>query len=134
MSQSAHAIVQQSYSRCLRSEDFFGRFYELLLASDPVLPDMFSKTEFPRQHRLLQHGIGLLISYGNHADDVLLERIAARHSAKGLDVPPDMYPLFVQALIRAISEADPRYDDDIEQAWRDVVTPGIQFMMSRYDA
>lgn len=134
MLQSTHATVQQSYSRCLRSDDFFGRFYEILHSSHPDVPPMFAGTEMSRQHRLLQHGIGLLLSYGNRPDDVLLERIAARHSASGLNILPDMYPLFVSSLIEAVSGADPQFDETIEEAWREAVAPGINFMMSKYDA
>lgn len=134
MLQSTHAIVQQSYSRCLRSDDFFQRFYEILHSSHPDVPPMFVETQMPRQYRLLQHGIGLLLSYGNRPDDVLLERIAARHSASGLNVSPDMYPLFVSSLIEAVSGADPNFDETIEEAWREAVAPGIGFMISRYGA
>jgi len=131
---SAHAIAQQSYSRCLRSPDFLPRFYEHLLASDPSIPPMFERTEFPRQYKLLQHALGLLLSYGNNPDDRLLDRLAARHSAKAIDIAPSMYELFVASLIAAIREHDPSCDADTETAWRDALEPGIRYMQSRYDA
>jgi len=134
MQQSAHQIVQQSYSRCLRSGNFLPRFYELLLESDPAIAPMFANTEFPRQYRLLQHALGLLLSYGNKRDDLLLERLAARHSSQAIDVPPHMYPLFVASLLQTIREFDERCSDEVEQAWREALRPGIDFMASRYDA
>jgi hemoglobin-like flavoprotein len=134
MQQSAHQIAQQSYSRCLRWPDFLPRFYEHLLASDPSIPPMFEVTEFPRQYKLLQHALGLLLSYGNRPDDMLLERLAAKHSAKSIDVPPPMYALFVDSLVRTIREFDDRCDGEIEEAWREALQPGLDFMMSRYDA
>ena len=87
MQQPAHTIAQHSYTRCLRAPDFFTAFYGRLLSSDPAIPPMFANTEFPRQHKLLQHGLGLLLSYSKRPDPALLERIAARHSAGGVDVP-----------------------------------------------
>lgn len=132
--ESAHAIAQQSYSRCLRSGGFLPRLYELLLESDPAIPPYFAKTEFPRQHKLLQHGLGLLLSYGNRPDPALLDRIAARHSSGGLNVRPELYPLFVESLLGALREHDPRFDPDVEAAWREAVRPGIDFMKSRYDS
>jgi hemoglobin-like flavoprotein len=134
MQQSPHHIAQQSYSRCLRSPDFLPRFYERLLASDPAVPPMFAKTEFPRQFRLLQHALGLLLSYGNKRDDLLLERLAAKHSAKSINVPPPMYALFVDSLLLAIREFDEHCDGEVEGAWRDALRPGLDFMKSRYDA
>jgi hemoglobin-like flavoprotein len=133
MRESAHAIAQQSYSRCLRSPDFLPRFYEHLLASDPKIPPMFAKTEFPRQYRLLQHALGLLLSYGNSPDERLLDRLAARHSAKAIDVPPPMYDLFVRSLLAAIREHDSNCDAETEAAWREALEPGIKYMQSRYD-
>jgi len=133
MQQSAHTIAQHSYSRCLRSPDFLPRFYEHLLASDPAVPPMFEKTEFPRQYKLLQHALGLLLSYGNNPDDMLLERLAAKHSAKAIDVAPPMYELFVDSLLATIREFDPRCDEQIEGAWRETLGPGLDFMKSRYD-
>jgi hemoglobin-like flavoprotein len=134
MQQSAHQIAQQSYSRCLRSPDFLPRFYEHLLASDPAIPPMFAETQFPRQYRLLQHALGLLLSYGNRPDEMLLERLAAKHSAKSIDVRPSLYALFVESLLVAIREFDDGCDGDVEGAWREALRPGIDYMKSKYDA
>jgi hemoglobin-like flavoprotein len=132
MTQSAHELAQESYARCLRSPRFFASLYERLLASDPSVPPMFAKTEFPKQYKLLQHGLGLLLSYANKRDDALLDRIAARHSASAVNVSPDMYPLFVESLLGTVRECDPRCSSEIEAAWRSAVAPGIDFMKARY--
>ena len=134
MTLSAHTIAQQSYARCLRSEAFFERFYEILLESHPAIPPMFAETYFPRQRQLLKHGLGLLLSYGNKPDEALLERIAARHSRAAIDVPPDLYPSFVDSLVRVVSERDPKFDEEVERAWRDIVAPGITFMQGHYES
>lgn len=133
MSLSAHMIAQQSYARCLRSPDFFERFYEILLESHPAIAPMFAQTYFPRQRQLLKHGLGLLLSYGNVPNQELLDRIAARHSKAALDVPPDLYPVWVDSLVQVVGERDPKFDDGVESAWREVVAPGIAFMQARYD-
>lgn len=132
MEQPAHTIAQHSYTRCLRAPDFFSVFYDRLLASDPAIPPMFAETEFPKQHKLLQHGLGLLLSFAKKPDPALLERLAARHSAGGVDVPPDMYHHFTDALLHAVRERDPSCTEEVEAAWRDAMRPGIEFMQSRY--
>jgi hemoglobin-like flavoprotein len=129
---SAPRIAQESYSRCLRSPRFFPDLYERLLASDPVIPPMFAKTEFPKQYKLLQHGLGILLSYANKIDDTLLERIAARHSSSGIDVPPALYPLFIESLLATVRSLDPKCSSEVEQAWREALEPGLAFMQSRY--
>lgn len=134
MAEPAYVVAQHSYSRCLRDPDFFAVLYEELLASDPRIPPMFEHTEFPRQHRLLQHGLGLMLSYARSPDEDLLERIAARHSREGIDVPPEMYDHFVSSLMAAIQRTDPKFDDDVRAAWVEAATPGLDFMKSRYGA
>lgn len=132
--ESAHAVAQQSYARCLQEPDFFASLYALLLASDPAIPPMFERTEFPKQHRLLQHGLGLLLSYGRRPDPDLLDRIAARHGPRGIDVDPSLYPHFVSSLVEAVRRHDPACTDETAAAWREIVRPGIEFMQSRYHA
>ena len=132
MQPTAQNLVDQSYARCLRAERFIPRLYEHLLDSDPVIPPYFETTAFPRQYKLLQHGLGVLLSYAKRPDPELLARIAARHSAKGLDVPPGLYDLFIDSLLKTVAEHDPEYDDDTEHAWRAALQPGIDFMRERY--
>jgi hemoglobin-like flavoprotein len=108
------------------------RFYDILLESHPAIPPMFENTYFPRQRKLLQHGLGLLLSFSNKPDDAILERIAARHSVNGLDVDPELYPCFVDSLVEVVRQSDPKFDDEIEQACRDAVEPGIDFIRRRY--
>lgn len=133
MAQPAYVVAQHSYERCLRQPSFFAVLYDHLLASDPRIPPMFEETEFPRQHKLLQHGIGLLLSYARAPDDILLERIAARHNTRGVDVPPPMYDHFVESLLAAVRDSDPGVDSDVERAWREALEPGLTFMKSKYE-
>lgn len=134
MERSAHDLAQQSYARCLRAPGFFARFYEHLLASDESIPPLFAGTDYPRQYKLLQHGLGLLLSYSKKPDAALLERIAARHSASALNVRPPMYALFLDSLLATVREYDVDFSEEAEKAWREVLRPGIEFMQSRYES
>ncbi len=132
MTPTAHTIAQQSYARCQRTPDFFMRFYDILLESHPAIPPMFANTDFPRQRKLLQHGLGLLLSFAKDPNEALLERIAARHSVSGLNVDPGLYPCFVDSLVEVVRRSDPKFDADIERAWREAVRPGIDFIKARH--
>ena len=131
--QPAYVIAQHSYSRCLRAPEFFTSMYERLLSSDPVIPPMFEETAFPRQHKVLQHGLGLLLSYAKKPDQELLARIAATHSRHAIDVPPKLYERFTQSLLGAVEEHDPKFSEEVSAAWREALRPGIEYMQSRYD-
>ena len=126
-------IAESSFRRCGDSPAFYAALYENLLASDPRIPQMFAHTEFPRQHRLLKHALGLLIVYAKHPNPALLERIALRHARTDANVPPEYYPLFEAALGRALAAHDPEFTPAVAAAWSAVLAPGIAYMQSRYE-
>lgn len=125
-------IAEESYRR-VQGEAFFQAFYRRLLDTEEATRAKFGGTDFSRQNKLLQHGIGLLFIFAKRPNPSLLARIAERHSVHDLDIPPGLYPHFVDSLIATVREFDPSFDADIEAAWRLAVMPGIDFMRGRYD-
>lgn len=61
-----------------------------------------------------------------------LERIARLHNRDRLDIRPEFYDLWFDCLIVTVKEFDSLFGPAVERAWRDVLTPGIEFMKSRY--
>ncbi len=61
-----------------------------------------------------------------------LRRIAEIHSRVRLDIKPELYDLWLDCLVQAVSEFDPSYDKNVELAWRNVLAHGIQIMKSGY--
>jgi hemoglobin-like flavoprotein len=125
-------LAEESYHRCTGAPGFFPALYELLLASDARIPPMFAETKFERQHKLLQHGLGILLIYAKRPNPALLERIATRHSRSDVGVAPDLYPRFVDALVQAVERFDPEYRPEVADAWRRATEPGIAFMQAKY--
>lgn len=122
-------IAEDSYHRCAQ-EAFFHAFYERLLASDETVRQKFARTDFAKQNKLLQHGIGLLLIFGKRRNPSLIERIAVRHGPTDLNVPPALYPFFVESLIETVKQFDAEYSPAVDQAWRQALKPGIDFMMA----
>lgn len=120
--------VQASHERCRQHEAFLPNFYQTFLASDPAISPMFQGTDFDRQRRLLQHALGLLLSFARRANPHLLERIAVRHGPGDLNIPADLYPRFVDALLEAVARHDPEYTPELAAAWRATLAPGIAYM------
>jgi len=133
MTQADVQVVESSYRRCGDNAAFYASLYENLLAADPRIPGMFERTEFPRQHKLLKHALGLLIVFAKHPNPALLERIALRHARGDVDVPPEFYPYFEAALERALALHDPAFTPAVAAAWRVTLAPGIAYMQSRYE-
>ncbi len=98
--------ARASYQRCCQVPDFVGCFYRNFFATAPHAKARFLKTDFERQHKLLQHAIGLLLSFPMlpATEPTILRRVADRHKSDDLDVPPDWYPDFVDALIQTVAD------------------------------
>lgn len=136
MSADAVTLARSSYERCLAAASaFFPAFYRNFFRHCPAAEPLFARTDFARQHRLLQHAIGLLFVYAAHPDSgpAVLRRVAERHGPEELAIPPEHYAPFVDALIETARQFDPAFDPATETAWRTAVAPGVDFMKSRSD-
>jgi hemoglobin-like flavoprotein len=114
--------------------DFFACFYRNFFRACPEAEPRFARTDFERQHKLLQHAIGLLLSFPGQRpqEPTILSRVAERHSRRDLGIGPGMYPPFVDALVQTVREHDGAFDDHTEEAWRRTLAPGVAYMRERY--
>jgi hemoglobin-like flavoprotein len=124
-------VAEESYRRC-QGDPFFQAFYRRLLSTDASIRAKFARTDFERQNKLLQHGIGLLLIFAKRPNPALLQRIAERHGARDLDIPPALYPHFVESLVATVRQFDASCDGHVEAAWRTALRPGIDFMCDVY--
>lgn len=124
-------LAEESLRRCA-GDAFFQAFYRRLLSVDAATRDKFAKTDFSRQNKVLQHGLGLLFTYAKHGNPALLDRIATRHDQRDLDIAPSYYPHFVESLLHTVREFDPKFDAATEDAWKRSVAPGIGFIVDHY--
>lgn len=129
-------VFNDSLARCLRTERLFHRFLELFLASSAEVRQKFRDTDFNRQRRMLQNSFYMLMEYvglSSPESQAYLERIALEHGKDHRDIPPHLYDLWLESLLRAVQECDPRYSPEVEAAWRYMMDAGISFLKSRYD-
>ncbi|MCG3192504.1 MAG: hypothetical protein DIJKHBIC_01751 [Thermoanaerobaculia bacterium] len=130
-------VFNDSYERCSASPEFVARFYELFVASSPEVAEKFRHTDFRRQKRALRASLYLMmVAVQGYPEGVAhLERMADLHGAGAgkLDIGPHLYALWLDCLLRAVRESDPFFDDNVERAWKAVLTPGIEFMKARYE-
>lgn len=130
-------VFNDSLARCLRGDLFFQRFYELFLASSPEVREKFRATDFRKQRRMLQTSFYMLVEYialGWPECQAYLERIAAAHGRQGRDIPPQLYDLWLDCLLRTVKERDQFYSAEVDAAWRFMMGAGIVFLKSRYDS
>ena len=75
----------------------------------------------------------MIATQQNKAASVYLEQIANKHSKSELNISPDLYGYWLESLMKTVSEIDPEYSEEIEEAWRTVMGYGIEYMKSKYD-
>jgi len=73
-----------------------------------------------------------MASVESDAADLYLEYIAKRHNRHHLNIEPEMYELWLEALLEAVRESDDEFNAEVEQAWRSVLRYGIDYMISHY--
>jgi serine/threonine protein kinase len=146
-------IVKDSYTNCASNEEFdenfFSHFYGRLTEKCPDAGKMFTnlitKEQWERQHQLLKQAVLLLFAYYEHdkrffdkhkkEEPNLLSAIAKTHSNR--KITKALYDCFVKALIATVTEFDPFcknneiYIQLVEKAWKKVLEPGIEYMLSK---
>ena len=126
-------LFNDSIERCSCQPEFLRRFYELFVASSDTVAKKFENTDLKRQARMLKTSLYIMMLSGGESEQVAhLERLATLHSRAGLDIKPELYDLWLDRLVQAAGEFDPKFDKATETAWRSVLQPGIDHMKSRY--
>jgi hemoglobin-like flavoprotein len=136
MTDAELALFHESLTRCTSQPPFLERFYALFLAASDEVRHKFSQTDFPKQRRLLQASLYMVMLAvdGYPEGTVHLERIALLHSQQHLDIPPHLYDLWLHCLVQAVHEYDPQWTPETERLWRRMMANGITFMQARYHA
>jgi hemoglobin-like flavoprotein len=108
------------------------RFYEIFLAASTEVAEKFANTDFAKQRQALRSSLFLLMlaDVEGSPGQALLARLADSHGSKGLDIRPELYEIWLDSLCLAVEDTDPAYDDEVEQAWRGVMQPGIDTMVA----
>ena len=128
------AMAKASYDRCCQATEFLQTFYKNFLATCPEAVPRFAGTDFDTQTRLLRHAIGLLLIFPNqpNKEPNLMSRLAERHSRRDLDIEPALYGPFVSALLATVKQFDGQFSPTVEAAWRETITPGVEYMKSKH--
>ncbi|MBV2132382.1 globin [Pseudomonas sp. MAP12] len=124
--------VMQSYGRCCASPGFFDSFYQRFLASSPIIRDKFTATDMLAQKQLLRAGILNLVLYARGMPDSKLRDLGHSHSREGFDIRPELYELWLEALLQTVAEHDREAGADDLRAWREVLGKGIALIKSYY--
>ena len=128
------ALFNDSLQRCYGKPGFIDRFYSLFLASSDEVATKFKDTDFKKQKHLIASSLYFMMaaSYGKPEGDLHLKRIAELHGRRKLNIRPELYDLWLDCLIRAVSQYDSSFDASTERVWRLIMGQGIAVMKSQY--
>jgi len=126
--------VTASYHRCRASDDFIATFYQHFLAKSPEVKKKFRGTDFSRQQLMLRESLLMMLLVDQNEPGAIqeLKRLGEQHSRRGVDIPPHLYDLWLDALCEAVEKHDPEFEPTLNDKWRAAMRPGIKMIVSRY--
>jgi hemoglobin-like flavoprotein len=127
--------ARDSLSRCIQDPAFLDRFYDLFMESSEDIRRKFEKTDFARQKKMLQDSLFVMLVAAGTTTGLAhkeLSKLADRHSRQQLGIEPAWYDSWVRCLLQAVSEHDPEYRPELDDAWRESIRDGIELMKARY--
>jgi len=103
-------------------------------ASDDIRAK-FEHTDFERQKKVLSDSLFLMLTAAGASRGfarVELEKLAKRHSREELDIKPEWYAIWLDNLMKTVSEFDPEYSDDVDAAWRASIKDSVDLLIAGY--
>lgn len=127
MSQNHAVLVQKSYARCSKSEGFYDDFYDGFLESSDEIREHFADTSRAKQKVFAHNGVAtiLLFAMGSAKSVQRLEALVDKHGPQSMNIRPDLYPNWADALVSAVTKHDPEFSPELDQAWRVTVQKGL---------
>lgn len=127
-------VFLQSLDRCVIAPEFMQAFYDRFLGSSEEIRNKFAGTDMYLQKQMLIRSLKL--SAGATAGDrESLQEIndrAETHARDRLNVRPELYNYWLDAIIAAAEEFDPQWEPAVESAWRRILGHVIKHMVRRY--
>jgi hypothetical protein len=124
-------IFNDSYERCLKNSDFIDSFFTTFVESCEVVAQTLSGTDTTRQIGSVEAPLYKIMALRTlQPKDAVahFRRICANHAQQ--DGGPVYYDLWKKCLLSTVAKCDDQYDADVEAAWTEVLSGGINIMKS----
>ena len=113
----------------LKNKAFIDRFYDIFIASDKRVADLFRETDLGRQKLMLSESLEeMKVFFCDHLQSPYLQSLARVHGRNARNIPDWMYDTWLKTMLQAVQETDPKFDATVGLAWRIVMAPGTEFM------
>lgn len=125
-------VFNDSFERCNGDPSFLDRFYRIFIDSNDEVRFLFRNTDMEHQKELLTITLSYMMMA--RSSPQLLDRVAIRHNRKNLDIKPHLYHFWLESMVAAVHQTDPEFTREVADAWRRTLQPGIDYLVSRYEA
>ena len=125
-------IFNESFERCKKQSNFLDLFYEYFLSSSEEVRDKFVGTDMKSQKEVLLISLSYMMMASTNP--TLLSKISEKHNIHNRNIPPHLYNFWLESMIKTVSDIDREFNHHVEIAWREILSPGIEFMISKYDS
>lgn len=123
-----------SFGRCTLKKDFFEDFYNDFINRSPEIKTMFTNTNMTKQRQLLKDGISYMIMFAKKSatGTAKMEQIAQLHDRQHFNVRPELYALWLDALLDTVKRHDPQYTPEIRKSWIATMNIGLDLFKKQY--
>lgn len=125
-------LVFQSYGRSCNKAEFFEDFYREFMNKSDEIRAMFINTDMTAQRGLLRNGIMWLVLHARGMSDGKIRALGEIHSRRKMNVAPQHYDHWMDALMSTLARHDPQFDQELERIWRATIGPGVEIIRSMY--
>jgi len=111
-----------------KSKRFIDLFYTIFLDKSPKIKEAFKETHIENQKKMLAESIVHLVNfYSTKTASEFMQSLAVMHRDQ-LKISPDIYDLWLEALLEAVEGTDEECTEFKLLAWRITLAPGMEFM------
>ena len=132
----AKDLFLESLDRCLENKEFIPAFYDQLLSKSDEIRERFSLVDMQKQKQILADSLVICAQSVEGKPEALahLNEIGHSHDKYHLNILPEWYPIWIDAIVATASQFDPDWSEDFEQAWRKLLSFVTKRISSKYDA
>ena len=118
-------LFNRSFESCVARPGFLERFYAIFIDSSPDVRGKFEHTDLKRQAQIVKKSLYILTMASLETEEVLEEiaRLGQSHGREGMKIETRMYELWLDCLLQAVREFDPRWSPEVGESWRRMFSP-----------
>lgn len=124
-------LVKESMQRCLSNHTFMDKFYDEFMKS-PEIKDKFLNTNMAMQKIILKSSLHLMLAVAKGYRGDAMDKLALVHDRNHRAIPPALYQFWLNAMVSAVKATDIHCTQEVENAWREVMQVGANYMSERY--